>query len=337
MPLPLIPLILGGLAAGTTVFAGKKLYDAKQDYDHASRVNERARRTYDKAKEKLVDIREETNKSLESLGSIKLTLYEKGLIPFVQEFQKIKNIDFNDPDLNTDPNLIIQKSEMKDVADISLKMADILSSGAAALTSGALAGFGAFGGAGLLATASTGTAIASLSGVAATNATLAWFGGGALAAGGLGMAGGMAVLGGIVAAPVLLVGGLIMSSKAETAMHDAYANLEKANVAAESMETARTAARAILKRAEEIDEVLQEFQSPFFDAVEDLKVVVAEDIDFRNYSKQDKQKVHHSAAFAKAVKNILEVPVFDESGIVTVESKKLLRSTRDFLTQIKTM
>ena len=41
---------------------------------------------------------------------------------------------------------------------------------------------GAFG------TASTGTAIGSLSGAAATSATAAWFGGGAVAAGGLGMA-----------------------------------------------------------------------------------------------------------------------------------------------------
>lgn len=52
-------------------------------------------------------------------------------------------------------------------------------------------------------TASTGTAIGTLSGVAASNATLAWFGGGALAAGGAGMSGGMLVLGGIVAAPII--------------------------------------------------------------------------------------------------------------------------------------
>lgn len=54
-----------------------------------------------------------------------------------------------------------------------------------------------------LGSASTGAAISGLSGVAATNATLAWFGGGALAAGGAGMAGGMAVLGGIVAIPMV--------------------------------------------------------------------------------------------------------------------------------------
>ncbi|MDP1276864.1 hypothetical protein Q6263_29240, partial [Klebsiella pneumoniae] len=44
-------------------------------------------------------------------------------------------------------------------------------------------------------TSSTGTAIGTLSGVGATNATLAWFGGGSVAAGGAGMSGGMLVLG----------------------------------------------------------------------------------------------------------------------------------------------
>ena len=56
---------------------------------------------------------------------------------------------------------------------------------------------------GVLGSASTGAAISGLSGVAATNATLAWFGGGALAAGGAGMSGGLAVLGGITVLPVI--------------------------------------------------------------------------------------------------------------------------------------
>ncbi|PWD90512.1 hypothetical protein [Ignatzschineria cameli] len=51
--------------------------------------------------------------------------------------------------------------------------------------------------------ASTGTAISSLSGAAAYNATLAWFGGGSLAAGGGGMAAGMSTLTVIAIVPVV--------------------------------------------------------------------------------------------------------------------------------------
>ena len=54
-------------------------------------------------------------------------------------------------------------------------------------------------------TASTGTALATLSGPAYVHATLAALGGGSLASGGLGMAGGAAVLGAVVAAPMLAV------------------------------------------------------------------------------------------------------------------------------------
>lgn len=66
-------------------------------------------------------------------------------------------------------------------------------------SAGALAGMvfssGAMGVAFTVGTASTGTAISTLSGAVATKAALAWIGGGALSAGGWGVAGGMAVLG----------------------------------------------------------------------------------------------------------------------------------------------
>ena len=55
--------------------------------------------------------------------------------------------------------------------------------------------------------ASTGTAISGLSGAAATNATLAWLGGGSLATGGGGMALGSIVLGGITVGPALTATG----------------------------------------------------------------------------------------------------------------------------------
>ncbi|WP_122095338.1 hypothetical protein [Rahnella sp. Larv3_ips] len=78
----------------------------------------------------------------------------------------------------------------------------VLSMGFGGVVGGSMA-LGAWALVSAIGTASTGTAIGALSGVAATNATLAWFGGGALAAGGAGMSGGMLVLGGIVAAPII--------------------------------------------------------------------------------------------------------------------------------------
>jgi transcriptional regulator with XRE-family HTH domain len=74
--------------------------------------------------------------------------------------------------------------------------------GAVGAAAGGAAAYGAFTAVAMFGTASTGTAISTLSGVAASNATLAFLGGGTLAAGGAGMAGGALLLTGMVFAPV---------------------------------------------------------------------------------------------------------------------------------------
>jgi len=56
--------------------------------------------------------------------------------------------------------------------------------------------------------------IGSLSGIAAHNATLAWFGGGALAVGGGGMAAGTAVMASIVVFPALIINGALQHRSA---------------------------------------------------------------------------------------------------------------------------
>lgn len=76
-------------------------------------------------------------------------------------------------------------------------------------------------------TASTGTAIAALSGAAATNATLAWIGGGALVAGGGGMVAGEALLalaipGGLLIGGIgIITGGALASSRNRKAAEEA--------------------------------------------------------------------------------------------------------------------
>ena len=99
----------------------------------------------------------------------------------------------------------------------------------------------------MLASASTGTAISALSGAAATNATLAWFGGGSLAAGGMGMTGGIAVLGGVVAGPVLAGGGVVLEAKARDILSNARENLAAAKVAAKEMNTAESICQGIFE------------------------------------------------------------------------------------------
>ena len=335
MPLPLIPLLLGGAALLTAGFGVKKGFDAKEDFDQAEQVTAKAQALYDKSQNQLSGARDRAQEQLIALGSTKRYLYERSLSRFVEVFSKIKNIDVKNEDISSE--LVIDQQEFAEIQEITIKMTDILESTAASLTGGALAGLGAFGGAGLLATASTGTAISALSGVAATNATLAWFGGGALAAGGLGMAGGMAVLGGIVAAPVLLVGGFMMAAKADAAVSDAYSNLAKAQAAAEVMKTACSAARAIQRRAQEIQLVLIELDQGLVEQTENMANLVNKKDDYSRYSSDERKLVGICMGFAKTVKSTMETPIFDDAGVVTTASKNMLVSAKDFLKKLSEM
>lgn len=329
-----IPFIIAGVAIAAGAYGVKKGIDAKDDFDTADKYNRWAQETYDEAKEKLEDKRDDTNNALESLGKLKVSIYDGSLMDFVDIFQQIKNIDFDDKlDLG-----ILNSVDQQDILDIKntvLEMQEVLGGGIAALGSGALAGFGALGGVGMLASASTGTAIASLSGAAATNATLAWLGGGSLAAGGFGMAGGMAVLGGIVAGPVLAVGGMIMASKAEEAKHTAYSNYDKAKAASEQMDSACVVLDGIYKRTEEFEYILRPLNKDFEKYISILKIIVENETDYRNYRENERQVVMITASIAETVKNICDAPIIDKDGKVTHKSKKVLEHTKDFIEKLK--
>ena len=100
------------------------------------------------------------------------------------------------------------------------------------VAAGAAAGAGTAGLIALFGTASTGTAISSLSGAAFTNALLASLGGGAVSAGGAGIAGGMIVLGSLITVPAVLVGGNIAIKK----INEKYTEAKRAEMDAQNKE-----------------------------------------------------------------------------------------------------
>lgn len=117
---------------------------------------------------------------------------------------------------------------------------------------GVLAAYGAYTGVGMLASTASGVAIAELSGVAATNVTLAWLGGGALSVGGFGMVVGMAVLGGLVAGPALAILGAVSADEMEE-------KLEKAKAYHSQVEEAVKKADAIIDQFQAIEKMAKLF------------------------------------------------------------------------------
>ncbi len=329
MPLPLLAIP----AVMTALYGLKKGYDAKTDFDEAKKINKNAQTLYDNSKRSLNKKRKETNKNIEDLGNIKISIYKNSLSQFIETFSQIKNIDFHDNlDMGTKVN--VDYGSMLKIKDDLFEIKEILGGGLAALGSGTAAGFGALGGVGMLATASTGTAIGTLSGAAATNATLAWLGGGALSAGGFGMAGGMVVLGGIVAGPVLAVGGFMLATKAEKEKADARSNHSKAKAAAESMKAAEVVLYGINKRTNEFIDILVPLNIVFKDYIYAMKQIVKQSNDYSTYAQKDKETIMIVASIAQTIKNVCDVPIIDEKGAVSKKSKEVMVTASEFMEKI---
>lgn len=332
MPLPLIPLVLGGVALMTGGYGAKKGYDAKNDYQEAKSTNARAEEIYDSAQSDLEEARKKAKESLEVLGKQKLSIYENSLIPFVEAFSKLKKVNFEDSVFKNGEKIDeVTQGEMKEIEVSLLEVSSILQGGASSLGAGGLAGLATYGGVGLLGKASTGAAISTLSGAAAKNATLAWLGGGALKAGGLGVAGGTAVLGGLVAGPVLAVGGMMMASKAKEASENARSNLSNARLAAEEMKSAEVLTNGITRRIGNVNKVITMLSRYLKLHTQRLAILVKVNQDFTSYSKEDQERIYIAAATAKTLKSIMETPVINQDGILTKESWLAVKQGKEFL------
>ena len=221
MPLPFIlgagAAIAGLAGAGAGVHGAIKMKEAN---DTMKSLQTRQKRALDSLEKKT----SYTNSIMDEIGKRELEILKS-----FEEFSAIWEKIQNKPDFKA---LISEKISLPDFNPEELKKVSVGAGvllgglgGAALGTAGGFAAAGATTAAVMaLGTASTGTAIASLSGAAATNATLAALGGGALAAGGGGIALGTTILGAATLGVGVLVGGVIfnlvgnsISSKAEEA------------------------------------------------------------------------------------------------------------------------
>ena len=196
-----IPFIAAGIIAATTLTGVGSGVKAAKNSKEAKDVNVRARMLIEDAEESLNSYRKAGNKKIEELGRQKISILSSSVSEFLNYFQLLKNVEFKEKTMGIEElkNIGVSTDLLNDLEAGSFKAAKIASGGLASLGTGVAAAYGAYAGTMALGTASTGAAISGLSGVAATNATLAWLGGGALSASGYGIAGGTMVLGGIVA------------------------------------------------------------------------------------------------------------------------------------------
>lgn len=225
-----IPFIIGGIAAiagaagvGSGIHGGVKMKEANDTMKSAQRIQENAIEKFEKRNT-------ETTELMDALGKQELEILNSfeqfsDLIEKIQGRPEFKA--YNKEGIN------LPEYEAEELKKVSAGAGVLLGGigGAAAGTAGGFAAAGVTTSAVMaLGTASTGTAISTLSGVAATNATLAALGGGSLAAGGGGMALGSMVLGGATLGIGLLVGGVIFNatgSKLSDKADEAYSQAKR--------------------------------------------------------------------------------------------------------------
>ena len=256
---------------------------------------------------------------------------------FLDTFQKIKNVDFNDTEgleelhkLHVDENTF---TEMRSLVNFAGSLAGGTVAG---IAGGALVAFGAYGAAQALAVASTGTAIASLSGAAATNATLAFFGGGSLATGGLGMAGGAAVLGGLVAGPALAVMGLVAGNAAKKNLEKAYTNRAEAIQIASQLNTAGLQCETIRRRTYMFYNLLARLDTYFLPLIYKMEEIFEkEGDDYSKYSQESKETIASCVSVAVTVKSVLDTPLLTDDGLLTDESEGKATSIEGFLNNMQ--
>ncbi|NLZ57100.1 MAG: hypothetical protein GX898_02140 [Corynebacterium sp.] len=185
---------------------------------------------------------------------------------------------------------------------------------------------------GAFAAASTGTTISTLSGAAATNATLAWLGGGSLAAGGGGMAAGATVLATITAsatgAAAILAAGTIVSVHYGKKLTEAKEYEKEVGIAVAGLEKGWVVMDGIGKRTAELREVTEELKWRTINQLDSLEKIIS-DFDFQNPG--------HVSVFTKCgvliktMVTLAQTPLLDEDGNLSYESMKISGKVRSVL------
>jgi len=164
---------------------------------------------YELLQKNLTELNEEHEKRKIELNGIleNVIIVKEKAILTVKQTQKIfKNVSIKQRKLINKG--IDSKCYTLDKIDASITAGDMAISATKGTVAGVSTALGTWALVGTYGIASTGTAIGTLSGAAASNAILAWLGGGSLAAGGGGMAAGTVVFSGLVAIPVIAITGL---------------------------------------------------------------------------------------------------------------------------------
>lgn len=307
---------------GTAKYAsGVKGY---KELKQAKEIKRDAEERIQKAIKVTEKIKEELNNRIENYAEIKVAAINNTICVFVdylkqigqknkgKEYEALKSID-------------VKKEDIADMEDLGISTVSLAKGTAGSALIGAVALFGTkaavLQGVVSLATASTGTAISGLSGAAATNATLAFLGGGSVASGGGGMAAGALVLGSITAGAFItvgaLTGGILLSAHGSRALTMATQYAAEVDKGIATLEKSWVIMDGISERVNELEYLTIRLEKMALKNLKNLKGFI-HDFDTKNL--QHKKAFQQTALLMKSMSELANTPIIDEKGFVTEDS-----------------
>ncbi|MCL1986702.1 MAG: hypothetical protein FWG64_01855 [Firmicutes bacterium] len=316
-----------GLGAG--IVGASDLSDAKEMVNNAES-------RYNKKKAEFERANKRSQKISEEYAALKLEIWSKDFDRFTKTYKKIKNPPNRTGNLAVD-GYKITTDDLREIEGISITALDVLGglvgSGVAAA---AVPGI-AYGGALLFGTASTGTAISTLAGAAATKAALAFLGGGSLAAGGAGIAGGLTLLGGLAAGPAVLVGGFLLAAKGSDSLDKARDIRDEVDKAVEKFGTAMEFLAKVDGFVEKIQQSVLNAREFFTEKMGKLERTVIYKQDYNQFSEAERKNLHDTYLSLQVIKNMLAIVIVEQKETANESNPVFSETAEKTLTHLQTL
>ncbi len=321
-------------------------YDAKN-------ITKKASNKKNNIKKELDATKTNTQKDIKNLGKLKETTYDQSISKFVELYEIVGKADLKPLKKSETLNYKNFRTDFKEIQATTTSLKELSTAIGGGAVVGTTAVFGAIGTAALIGTASTGTVIGTLSGAAFTNATLAWLGGGTIAAGGAGVTGGMVVLGGIAIAPVAIFGMFLGTNKGKQALNEAKNYSDEIDVLVEKvvtliaelsqirrgcflmsetiigldalMKAHNTQMDKIAYRLEHRSSMSKKFIDPIKNKIFNIDIL----------TEQEAETFAASANTASMLSKIIKIPLMNEKGAFISDSLNILEANKEEIAKIQ--
>lgn len=321
MPLPLVPIVLIGSGVVSAVSGGVNLVRGSQKLRQARQQIEQATHSYDAALTVTQRSVDETNHRVHDYG-VQQELSLDAVVSRMADFLRRHEQAVSERASDLLDGVVIETQHLDEYAGGKLTTEGLV--GRIAATAGASAA--TYTGIPLAVStygsASTGTAITKLSGVAAQRATMAWLGGGSLASGGGGMALGAVALNFVTIGPTILVAGFVLNGKGEKSLTEAAQYRDSVDDSINQQHKLQNRLAAISQRVNELFDLLLQMTDRGVACLDELEAHDTFDADAHA------EPFRRALAYAIALRDIVSTPVLDLDGDLAVETGHLLLTYR---------